>query len=194
MKLADAEYAFLPGPSARNRTKSRPIMSTPAFTAEFSLHTSQRSPNRSQQTGEVGLTTRNRTTRMTAGVPVYGNWCGPGHGGESGSPIDPVDQVCCRHDKCYDSRGYFDCSCDRTLLEALPAAIADPGGPGWSGGRTGHYLAFSSCCRASATGYVGSASIRMHKFSGTATRVPRQQTVPSAIRVMVRASEFFRNS
>jgi hypothetical protein len=63
---------------------------------------------------------------MAAGIPVYGNWCGPGHGGESGPPIDPVDQACCRHDKCYDQRGYFDCSCNQDLVSALPGAIADP--------------------------------------------------------------------
>lgn len=60
------------------------------------------------------------------GLPVYGNWCGPGHGGDPNTPaIDPVDAVCKAHDLCYDERGYFDCSCDREMLERLPAAIGD---------------------------------------------------------------------
>lgn len=60
------------------------------------------------------------------GVPVYGNWCGPGHGGDPNTPaIDAVDAVCKVHDLCYSERGYLDCSCDRELLERMPAAIAD---------------------------------------------------------------------
>jgi hypothetical protein len=39
--------------------------------------------------------------------------------------VDPVDQVCCRHDRCYSSRGYLDCKCDRDLIAAMPRAIAD---------------------------------------------------------------------
>jgi hypothetical protein len=62
------------------------------------------------------------------GLDVYGNWCGPGNSGP-GAPIDRVDQVCCRHDKCYSDRGYFDCSCDRDLIASMPAAIADPNTP-----------------------------------------------------------------
>jgi hypothetical protein len=50
------------------------------------------------------------------GLPcIYGNWCGPGCGGPGG-PIDNVDQCCQSHDRCYDARGYFACSCDRELL------------------------------------------------------------------------------
>ena len=62
------------------------------------------------------------------GIPIYGRWCGPGFGG-SGPPIDKVDQVCCLHDKCYDDRGYFDCSCDHELLQRMPLAIADASTP-----------------------------------------------------------------
>jgi hypothetical protein len=58
------------------------------------------------------------------GLQVYGNWCGPGHSGP-GAPIDPVDQVCCRHDKCYSKNGSLDCKCDRDLVAGMPRAIAD---------------------------------------------------------------------
>jgi hypothetical protein len=53
---------------------------------------------------------------------IYGNWCGNNRG--SGPAIDRVDAVCRRHDKCYDSRGNLDCSCDRELLRRMPGAIA----------------------------------------------------------------------
>ena len=36
-------------------------------------------------------------------IPIYGNWCGPGHGG--GPAIDAVDAVCRAHDQCYGQRG-----------------------------------------------------------------------------------------
>jgi len=61
-----------------------------------------------------------------SGVPVYGNYCGPQHGG-TGEPIDAVDAACKRHDECYGELGYFDCRCDAQLLEELPAAIAQTG-------------------------------------------------------------------
>jgi len=68
-----------------------------------------------------------RPIDVAAGLAVYGNWCGPGHGG--GTPIDAVDAVCMRHDQCYDAKGYFDCSCDRALIYEMPTAIASPGVP-----------------------------------------------------------------
>lgn len=55
----------------------------------------------------------NSTTAPMDGFPVWGNWCGPGHG--SGTPIDTLDTLCMRHDKCYGQRGYFDCYCDAQL-------------------------------------------------------------------------------
>lgn len=47
-------------------------------------------------------------------IPVWGNWCGPGHSGPA-APKDTLDTLCMRHDKCYASRGYFDCACDAQL-------------------------------------------------------------------------------
>ncbi|OFR89537.1 hypothetical protein HMPREF2863_08975 [Micrococcus sp. HMSC067E09] len=52
------------------------------------------------------------TTQLS--IPVWGNWCGPGHSGP-GAPIDTLDTLCMRHDKCYAARGYFDCACDAQL-------------------------------------------------------------------------------
>jgi hypothetical protein len=103
-------------------------MISPGFTAEFSLQKCHHAIPRQMVVSrheEAGVVT-GRGVKMAAGVPVYGNWCGPGHGGESGPPIDPVDQVCCRHDKCYDQRGYLDCSCNQDLLDAMPGAILNP--------------------------------------------------------------------
>ncbi len=53
--------------------------------------------------------------------PVYGNWCGPSHpiDGTNPIPIDEVDAVCMRHDKCYAKKGYFSCACDNNLLKEL---------------------------------------------------------------------------
>ncbi len=51
--------------------------------------------------------------RVAAGFPVWGNWCGPGHGG--GTAVDTLDRLCERHDKCYGDRGYFSCACDAQL-------------------------------------------------------------------------------
>ena len=63
------------------------------------------------------------------GIPVHGNWCGPGHGGEHGDPIDALDAACKLHDQCYDEKGYLACSCDRELqigLSVLISTTKDP--------------------------------------------------------------------
>jgi len=61
----------------------------------------------------------------SGGLPVYGNYCGPGHGDPTYTtpPVDAVDAVCQAHDRCYDTRGYFNCGCDRALIAAMPGAI-----------------------------------------------------------------------
>lgn len=56
-------------------------------------------------------------TTMKLSLPVWGNWCGPGYGG--GSAVDLLDRACRTHDKCYASNGYFNCSCDRSLISAI---------------------------------------------------------------------------
>jgi hypothetical protein len=63
--------------------------------------------------------------------PVYGNYCGFGHGDPSGKtpPIDAVDAVCREHDLCYRLRGDFDRRCDRNLIETMPDAIASTPSP-----------------------------------------------------------------
>lgn len=55
------------------------------------------------------------------GLPVYGNWCGPGHGG--GTPVDDLDRACMEHDRCHGERGYFDCQCDATLVQNIDRAL-----------------------------------------------------------------------
>ncbi|PIE08124.1 MAG: hypothetical protein CSA74_03780 [Rhodobacterales bacterium] len=51
------------------------------------------------------------------GIPVYGNWCGPGHG--AGPALDPVDAACMRHDFCTANYGPFNCNCDLMLMAEL---------------------------------------------------------------------------
>ena len=60
------------------------------------------------------------------GLPIYGNYCGPGCGEGNGSPIDAVDAAWRAHDDCCEARSYFDCGCDRNLLNSLPGASAEP--------------------------------------------------------------------
>ena len=59
------------------------------------------------------------------GLIIYGNYCGPGHGDDTGMtpPIDAVDAACRAHDLCYRDRGYFSCSCDYALITSMGAAI-----------------------------------------------------------------------
>lgn len=58
-----------------------------------------------------------QTRDSPRGIPVYGNWCGPGYG--SGEPVDPLDACCQVHDGCYDSKGYFACQCDAEIVTCL---------------------------------------------------------------------------
>jgi hypothetical protein len=75
--------------------------------------------------GAVSLSPNERAERtgvsQLEGLPVYGSWCGPAHGG--GNPVDEVDRACMIHDKCYDKNGYFDCECDAALIKALDKVL-----------------------------------------------------------------------
>lgn len=52
-------------------------------------------------------------------LPIWGNWCGPGHGG--GPAKDLLDYSCMMHDKDYAKYGYFDCGSDRRLINRIDA-------------------------------------------------------------------------
>jgi len=73
----------------------------------------------------------NRGTPRQLSLPVYGNYCGLGHGDPTGNtpPVDPVDAVCREHDLCYALLGDFDGRCDRDLVESMPSAIASTPSP-----------------------------------------------------------------
>jgi hypothetical protein len=73
----------------------------------------------------------NRLTSRLLSLPVYGNYCGRGHGDPTGNkpPIDAVDAVCREHDLCYARLGDFDGRCDRVLVESMPSAIASTPSP-----------------------------------------------------------------
>ncbi|WP_260472071.1 DNRLRE domain-containing protein [Bacillus canaveralius] len=51
------------------------------------------------------------------GLKVWGNWCGPKHGG--GPTKGKLDECCKAHDRCYGSTGYFACSCDNKLEKCI---------------------------------------------------------------------------
>jgi Phospholipase A2 len=73
----------------------------------------------------------NRFASQLLRLPVYGNYCGLGHGDPTGNtpPIDAVDAVCREHDRCYARLGDFDGRCDRDLVESMPRAIASTPSP-----------------------------------------------------------------
>ena len=77
------------------------------------------------------LASGDRITPEEVSFPVYGNYCGFGHGDPTGKtpPIDAVDAVCREHDLCYGLRGDFDHRCDRDLIEKMPDAIASTPSP-----------------------------------------------------------------
>jgi hypothetical protein len=60
-------------------------------------------------------------------VPLYGNWCGPGHpSGPALPPIDGFDAACMRHDFC--TAGPQPVTlCDRALVEELNLLAAQVG-------------------------------------------------------------------
>ena len=76
-------------------------------------------------------TPEDQNTPQSLTLPVYGNYCGPGHGDTTWRtpPIDAVDLVCREHDRCYSLLGDFNDRCDRNLVELMPTAIADTRSP-----------------------------------------------------------------
>ena len=85
----------------------------------------------------------------SGGLPIYGNYCGPGYGDDTGNKptIDAVDAACKIHDDCYRTMGYFNCTCDRALLMTLPSAISrSPSAAGKAAGNAvGAYFSASAC-------------------------------------------------
>lgn len=69
----------------------------------------------------------NPPANVEAGLPVHGNFCGPGYGDQNKPALDAVDHQCKVHDACFDNKGYFDCGCDRALLAGLAQVLASPG-------------------------------------------------------------------
>lgn len=77
----------------------------------------------------ASVTLPSTTSRKLPKVPIYGNWCGPGHDmcprrnlqscNLSGHCIDSVDCACKRHDICAYTHGVFNCKCDQKLVRDL---------------------------------------------------------------------------
>jgi len=99
-------------------------MNLPGFTAEASLTgRGEKFLFYAHESIDVLETlSANPQITLQSGLPVYGNWCGPGHGG--GPAIDAVDAVCRTHDACYNNNGYKHCGCDRALILRMPGAIS----------------------------------------------------------------------
>lgn len=74
----------------------------------------------------AGILSSDRISPDELSMPVYGNYCGFGHGDPTGQtpPIDAVDAVCREHDMCYESLGDFEPWCDIELIGSMPDAIA----------------------------------------------------------------------
>jgi hypothetical protein len=83
-----------------------------------------------------------QNTPRQLSFPVYGNYCGVGHGDPTFKtpPIDAVDLVCREHDRCYGLLGDFDNRCDQNLIEIMPTAIAS------TPPRQGRMRDFWPCC------------------------------------------------
>lgn len=79
------------------------------------------------------------------GLPcLYGRWCGPGCSGP-GAPIDELDQCCKSHDECYGRRGYFNCGCDRDVVNCVAPLRSRPGAMGTWATRVHRYFSNSPC-------------------------------------------------
>lgn len=59
-------------------------------------------------------------------LPIYGNWCGPGHPSATAlPPVDVFDAACMRHDLCTASAP--ETLCDRTFVTELHQLAAQTG-------------------------------------------------------------------
>ncbi|TDM02423.1 hypothetical protein [Macrococcus carouselicus] len=79
---------------------------------------SQNNKNLENTIAEQNATSNTSTVQnRSISLPIWGNWCGPGHGG--GTPKDKLDSLCKSHDLCYGKKGYFACSCDKNLINGI---------------------------------------------------------------------------
>lgn len=76
------------------------------------------------------LALESKTSRGVS-IPVYGNWCGPGHSGP-GAPIDLLDSRCKTHDLCYARNGYHNKNCDRVLVAQITVDMNAGRYSGWT--------------------------------------------------------------
>ena len=58
-------------------------------------------------------------------LPLHGKWCGPAWPGQNPwtDPVDTLDAICMRHDKCYHYTGYLGCECNHRAARELDTYI-----------------------------------------------------------------------
>ena len=116
---------------AKPKKKARtPKRTGPAPTTSALPHVRETSGPVISGLARIGALDNQLASRLLS-LPVYGNYCGRGHGDPTGNrpPVDAVDAVCREHDLCYARLGDFDDRCDRDLVESMPSAIASTPSP-----------------------------------------------------------------
>ncbi|XP_069112409.1 acidic phospholipase A2 Cc1-PLA2-like isoform X1 [Argopecten irradians] len=66
---------------------------------------------------EFGTMIKLLTGRSGLDFNGYGNYCGMGG---SGIPLDPIDECCMHHDRCYDQVNLHDCAAEPSFVRMKP--------------------------------------------------------------------------
>jgi hypothetical protein len=94
---------------------------------------------------EAGISTAVAYRKPKPSKLVNGNYCGVGSktGDLSAAPVDRLDAACLEHDACY-IEGRSQVECNRIMIAALRAIIADPASDGKTRAKAGRMIAFLS--------------------------------------------------
>jgi hypothetical protein len=94
---------------------------------------------------EAGISTAVAYRKPKPSKLVNGNYCGVGSktGDLSAAPVDRLDAACLEHDACY-IEGRSQVECNRIMIAALRAIIADPSSDGKTRAKARRMTAFLS--------------------------------------------------